>query len=216
MKGYKPILILLLLLLTPLVSVSHAQYWFQYGARGGSDSYDNSGAKVTIQTISTQNPKSGSMAFWVGETLSNGAFLQEGYLVTNQSGLYPSLCNQHGCSQSTYVTKGAPEWFYEYFNSGASTSFLGAVGMNDSAGGNGTTHTYGFYSKGNVWYFFMDNNTLGHVDLGTNNSGKTPQRHSPRLQTPQTRIHIQYPFCSRISPRIGTASSFRSRRDTHT
>jgi hypothetical protein len=167
MRGYR--LILLLLLVTPLVS--NAQYWFQYGARGGSESYDNSGAKVTIQTISTQNLQSGSMAFWVGETLSNGAFLQEGYLVTNQSGLYPSMCNQYGCSQSTYVSKDAPEWFYEYFTSSASASFMGAVGANDSAGRNGTLHTYGFYSKGDAWYFFMDNNTLGHIDLGTNTSG---------------------------------------------
>ena len=162
-------LILLMLLALPLVC--NAQYWFQYGVRAGSSTYYNSGAKVTIQTISNQNPRSGSIAFWVGENLNNGAFLQVGYLVTNQTGLYPSLCSPSGCSKEEYVTKGSTEWFYEYFDAGTGTSFLGAVGANDSAGANGTSHTYGFYSKGNYWYFFMDNKTLGEVNLGTNSSG---------------------------------------------
>ncbi len=167
MRGYN--LFLLALLLLPIVS--NAQYWFQYGARGGSESYFNSGAKVSIQTISTQSPQSGSMAFWVGEDLSNGAFLQSGYLIPNESGLYPSLCSASGCTAKEYIVKGEPEWFYEYFNSGTGAAFLGAVGPAGSAGNNGTTHTYGFYSSGDTWYFFMGNETVGSVNLGTNNSG---------------------------------------------
>ncbi len=163
---------LALLLLLALPAICGAQYWFQYGARGGPDSYMNSGAKVTIQTIYGQNPISGSLAFWVGETLSNGAFLQAGYLITNRTGLYPSMCTDLGCSKQTYITKGSAEWFYEYFNSETGQSFLGAVGDNGSAGANGTFHTYGFYSKGSSWYFFMDNTTLGSVNLGTGDSGE--------------------------------------------
>lgn len=168
MKGYSIALLALLL----FSNVVHSQYWFQFGARAGQTSYYNNGAKVSIQTIANQTPSSGSIAYWVGENLANGAFLQVGYLITNRSGLYPSLCTASGCSQRTYLAAGSTEWFYEYFTSGSSGNiFMGAIGPNDSAGTDNSTHTYGFYSKGNTWYFFMDNATLGSVDLGVNNSG---------------------------------------------
>ncbi len=167
MRGYS--FIILLLIALPLVA--NAQYWFQYGARAGTSAYYNTGAKVTIQTVLNQSPKTGSEAFWVGENLNNGAFLQVGYLVTNESGAYPSSCTVSGCSQKVYLKAGSPEWFYEYFNSGSGIAFLGSIGPNDSAGNNNSTHTYGFYSSGDVWYFFMDNTTLGSANLGSDNSG---------------------------------------------
>ena len=168
MKGYSFAILLLLL----LANVVHSQYWFQFGARSGQTAYYNTGAKVTVQTLTNQTPMSGSIAYWVGENLANGAFLQVGYLITNRSGLYPSFCTASGCSQRTYLAAGSTEWFYEYFTSGSSNNaFMGAIGPNDSVGTGGSLHTYGFYSKGNAWYFFMDNQTLGSIDLGTNNSG---------------------------------------------
>lgn len=167
MKGYR--LALLLLLLLP--AVVNAQYWFQSGARGGQSSDYNSGARVAIQTLANQSVSDGSIAFWVGETLQNGAFIQAGYLVSNQSGDYSSQCTASGCGPSEYLSKGAPEWFFEYFNPGNNSQFLGSVGPNSSAGLNGTFHTYGFYSVGDTWYITMDNRTLGSIDLGTGNSG---------------------------------------------
>ena len=168
MKGYSFAILLLVL----FANVVHSQYWFQFGARSGQSAYYNTGAKVTVQTLTNQTPMSGSIAYWVGENLANGAFLQVGYLITNRSGLYPSFCTASGCSQRTYLAAGSTEWFYEYFTSGSLDNvFMGAIGPNDSVGAGGSLHSYGFYSKGNTWYFFMDNQTLGSVDLGTNNSG---------------------------------------------
>ncbi len=168
MKGYSFAILVLLL----FANVVHSQYWFQFGARSGQTAYYNTGAKVTIQTLTNQTPMSGSIAYWVGENIANGAFLQVGYLITNRSGLYPSFCTSSGCSQRTYLAAGSTEWFYEYFAPGASDNvFMGAIGPNDSAGTGGSLHTYGFYSKGNDWYFFMDNQTLGSVNLGANDSG---------------------------------------------
>lgn len=166
MKGYK--LVLAFLVLLPLVS---AQYWFQSGSRGGHSTEFNNGAMVTIQTLTSQNTKSGSVAYWVGEDLQNGAFLQAGYVIENQSGRYPSYCNASGCGNYEYISAGSPEWFYEYFPPGSSNMFLGAIGPNASAGSNNTLHTYGFYSNGTRWYFTMDGHTLGDVNLGTNTSG---------------------------------------------
>ncbi len=166
MKGYKAIIALFL-----IIQCVGAQYWFQSGARGGQSSQFNSGASVTIQTFIDNNTGSGSIAFWVGEDLQNGAFLQTGYVIENQSGRYPTYCDMNGCSQYEYISAGAPEWFYEYFPPGNSNNFLGAVGPNDSAGANGTFHTYGFHSQGSNWTFTFDGANLGKINLGANTSG---------------------------------------------
>ncbi|MCL4365082.1 MAG: hypothetical protein M1569_02010 [Candidatus Marsarchaeota archaeon] len=168
MKGYNLLSLFILLLLLPL---SSAQYWFQSGVRAGTGSYFNHGAKISIQTVSNQNVNHGSMAFWTGETLADDSFLQVGYLIPNESGYYPTNCTVNGCASRTYLSKGAPEWFYEYFSGTGTHTFTGNIGPNDSAGPNGSIHTYGFFSSGDKWSFFMDGKILGAVFLGTNNSG---------------------------------------------
>jgi len=134
-------------------------YWFQFGIKSGGNASFNNGARVEIQTIVPQNITNGSLVFWIGETLSNGAFLQVGYTINNK------------------VDSRNAEWFYEYFPSNSQGSLLvpgnysGAIGPNGSAGANGTFHTYGFYSIGDTWYFTFDGKVIGNTDLGTNNSG---------------------------------------------
>ncbi|MHB1830317.1 MAG: hypothetical protein ACYCO0_02895 [Candidatus Micrarchaeaceae archaeon] len=171
MREYRSVLLLALLFLSvPLIV--NAQYWFQSGARAGPGSSYNNGAKVSIETVYNQGTSSGSMGFWVGETLQNGAFIQAGYLIPNETGYYPSGCTDSGCSSSQLLKKGTAAWFFEYFTQGGSKSnFLGSIGPNASAGQSGSFHAYGFYSKGDIWYIFMDNSTLGEVNLGANSSG---------------------------------------------
>ena len=162
----------LLFILT--ASIANAEYWFQSGARAGNSAAWNNGAMVSIQTIEPQHPVSGSMAFWVGENLDNGAFLQIGYTIENQTGEYPNNCTTAGCSGHVYLTAGNATWFYEYFLPGKNSSFLGELGPDGAAGPNGTFHTYGFYSLGNTWYFLFDGKVIGKVDLGTDSSGPNP------------------------------------------
>jgi hypothetical protein len=126
---------------------------------------------VSIETVVYKQQISGSIAYWVGEDLQNGAFLQTGYVVENQSGRYPSYCDINGCSKYEYLSAGAPEWFYEYFPPGNNNNFLGGIGPNDSAGANGTFNTYSFYVNGTTWYFAMNGNVIGRADLYTNTSG---------------------------------------------
>ncbi len=171
MREYRFAMLFALLLLASPLTVN-AQYWFQSGARAGPGSSYNSGARVSIETVYNQTTSSGSMGFWVGETLQNGAFLQAGYLVPNETGYYPSNCTASGCTSSRFLKKGTAAWFFEYFTQGGGKStFLGSIGPSSSAGQNGSFHTYGFYSNGGTWSIFMDNSTLGEVDLGTNSSG---------------------------------------------
>jgi hypothetical protein len=153
------------------VSITQAEYWFQVGARGSSSSSNNNGASVEIETVLPQNPITGSMGFWTGETLPNGAFLQVGYIIENETGNYPTNCTINGCSSNEYLTAGNAEWFYEYFPPRENQTFLGSVGPDGSAGNNGQFNTYSFYSLGNTWYFLFNNKTLGKAVLGVSNSG---------------------------------------------
>jgi len=152
-------------------------YWFQFGIKSDSSASFNNGARVEIQTIVPQNITNGSLAFWVGETLSNGAFLQVGYVIQSKTGYYSAICNENGCANAEKIKAGDAEWFYEYSLSNtqgnllSSRKYFSAFGPDGSAGANGTFHTYGFYSIGNTWYFTFDGKVIGSTDLGTNNSG---------------------------------------------
>ena len=174
MKRYRLLIAIFSVLM--VLNVAYAGYWFQFGARGGVSSQSNQGASLSIQTITPQNVSTGAPAFWLGEDLANGAFLQMGYLVVNQSGSYPSYCTRSGCTKYEDLEANQAEWFYEYFPQNYSGSdFLGAVGPAGSAGDNSIFNTYGFYYNGTGWNFVFNGNVMGSVNLGSGNSGV----HSP-------------------------------------
>jgi hypothetical protein len=173
MKKYD--LIVVIISLMSLVGAAQAQYWFQSGANGGVNSQNNNGGGVSIQTISPQQETIGSLAYWVGETLSNGAFVQMGYEVPNQTGYAPQNCTPSGCSNTTLYQQGVPAWFWEYFTTnGNQNTFYGEIGPSGSAGLNGTFHNYSFNSSGDVWNFWFDGQNIGSINLGTSSSGSNP------------------------------------------
>lgn len=171
MKKYSAFFAGMLILLLALACSVQANYWFQSGVVVANGADYNNGASVQIETIAPQNLTTGSMAFWVGESLSNGAFIQTGYSISNQSGNLTTGCTLGGCSGTEPVTAGDAEWFYEYFSPGNNVTFYGTTGPDGSAGANGTFNTYAFYSVGNVWHFLFNNNSVGIVDLGASGSG---------------------------------------------
>ena len=155
-----------------LIHTAAAQYWFQTGVRGPNDAAFNNGAGITIQTI-WQNATDGSLGFWVGEDLSNGAFIQAGYEITNSTGYYSSSCLN--TTKSVYIQAGKPTWFWEYFSQNSNNEiFCGGIGPNGSGGVNGTFNTYSFRSTGDVWNTYFNNQLIGSVNLGTSNSGPNP------------------------------------------
>jgi hypothetical protein len=172
MRRFELQLVFLLLLLSLATGMPSAGYWFQSGARASGTSSNNNGASVEIETVLPQQLGFGTMGFWVGENLPNGAFLQVGYVIENQTGNYPINCTVGGCSGSAFVSAGDAEWFYEYFLPGdLKDAFLGSIGPDGSAGVNGDVNTYSFYSLGNTWYFQFNNQTIGSANLGVSNSG---------------------------------------------
>ena len=151
-----------------------AQYWFQSGARGGSSSAFNNGASVSIETV-YQNATNGSIGLWVGEDLSNGAFIQAGYEIPNQSGLYPASCNANGCNGSVSLVAGKPSWFWEYFPADyQGGQFFGGIGPGNGVGPEGGFNTYSFNSTGDVWSAYFNSKFIGSVDLGASYSGANP------------------------------------------
>ncbi|MGC9129677.1 MAG: hypothetical protein ACP5GB_02225 [Candidatus Micrarchaeia archaeon] len=198
MRRFRIIFVLLATLF--LTSSVIAQYWFQFGARSGNSASQNNGASVEIQTIIPQNLTAGSLGFWVGEILSNGAFIQVGYLIENATGNYPALCTESGCSGYQYIKAGDAEWFYEYFPPNVNNGFFGAIGPDGSAGLNGTFHKYGFYSIGNSWYFTFDNNVIGSVNLGTGTSGpQVPAAFGELANTSNANTYIRNVIFSNLS-----------------
>ena len=125
---------------------------------------DNSGASVSLMTQYTNGSTMESE--WIGETLSNGAFIQVGYVIQNKTAWYKTANNQKG----TLLKKGVPTWFWEYFpaNEPNETVFYGDIGINGSVGLNGTYNIYSIRSKGNIWYIYLNNQTIGNVSLGAN------------------------------------------------
>lgn len=167
--GYATLAVIIVLV---LANTAAAQYWFQTGVRGAQSTNFNNGAGVTIQTV-YQNATNGSIGFWVGEDLSNGAFIQVGYEITNTSGYYSSSCTNN--TKSVFLHAGIPTWFWEYFPVGANNNeFCGGIGENGSVGQAGKFNSYSFRSTGDVWSAYFNNNLIGSVDLGASNSGQNP------------------------------------------
>jgi len=158
-----------MLLLLAFAGTAQAQYWFQSGAKASSSSSRNIGTSIAIQTV-YQNVSIGSLGFWVGEDVANGAFIQVGYEIPNVTGYYTSPCLNS--STGVYLKAGVPTWFWEYFLSGQpSNNFCGGIGQVGSVGKNGDWNVYALKSNGNVWTAYMNNRSLGSIDLGVSTSG---------------------------------------------
>ncbi len=158
-----------------MASLANAQYWFQSGASGDSRSAQNYGGSVQIETVTPQHVVNGSLAYRVGESLSNGAFIQVGYEIPNQSQSLPANCDPIACHGSVYVNASQPIPFWEYFLAGVnSTDFYGSVGGDGLLGANGTFNTYSFNSSGNTWSVYVNGKKFGSVNLYASSSGANP------------------------------------------
>src|SRR2546425_9552631 len=109
---------------------STGAYWFQVGATGDSSSAGHYGASVMIRTVYDQ-ANNDAHSYWVGGYLSNGAFVQVGYLTTVSTDGSPYCC----------------AWFYEYFLSQNSSCCSPVIGAELSAGPGGLWDPYKKESK---------------------------------------------------------------------
>ena len=154
----------------PLLSVKNdsptAWHHLQVGAWGNQDSVGNLGVQAEIETRSYNVSNSAEDAFWIGNVLSNGAFIQFGYLLLSP-GYY--CLTAHVTSNSTTCTGiddtvsiGDARWFWAYFpNAKNIGEWYYEFGLRNSAGINATWHLYSILpSNSGDWSFQMDGVTI--------------------------------------------------------
>ena len=134
---------------------------FQVGAKGDNGSIGSMGAKADIRThIYSITPPDTADAFWVGDNLGGGGFIQFGYQL--QSGNYclkgEFMGTQTNClSQTEFLQNSDPRWFWEYWPNAAGQDFYFGIGPSFSAGAEGSWHTYEIEPNDrNGWSFVLD------------------------------------------------------------
>ena len=133
----------------------------QVGAWGDEASVGNMGVQVAIQTNAYNVSSHGTDAFWVGDVLSDGAFVQFGFILPSP-GYY--CLNGHvtgagtSCLGAGNIGFADARWFWSYFpNARDVTDWYYGFGSANSAGVNGTWHLYSIQpSASGDWAFVLD------------------------------------------------------------
>lgn len=153
-----------LLLLSTIVDgyvSAQRQMNIQAGAWGDEGSIANMGVRAEIRThVYVLNEQDLGDAFWVGDNLDNGGFIQFGYQIESP-GRYcvkgQIVGGASECSRSDTLTDADARWFWEYFPNLKGADFYFGVGAFGSVGSNGTWHQYTITpSAKGEWAFYLD------------------------------------------------------------
>jgi len=148
----------------------------QVGAWGDEASVGNMGVQVEIQTNTYNVSSLWTDAFWVGDILSDGSFVQFGYIISSP-GYY--CLNGHVTGVGTSCLGAADNigfsdarWFWSYFPNARDVSdWYYGFGSAKSAGVNGTWHLYSIQpSASGDWTFVMDGVSVYSSDVSVTTS----------------------------------------------
>ena len=149
----------------PLPSVNDSQSGdqpVQVGAWGDESSVGNRGVQADIQTNAYNSSGQSEDAFWVGDVLNDGGFVQFGYVVLNP-GYYcltaHIISDAPAClGPGDNFGSADPRWFWAYFPSARNVQdWYYGFGPTNSAGANGTWHLYSISpSEFGNWSFNLD------------------------------------------------------------
>jgi PKD domain len=160
--------------LQPLQSVNDSQslnHPVQVGAWADEASVGNGGVQVEILTNTYNVSSPGEDAFWVGDVLSDGGFIQFGYLILSP-GYY--CLNAHITENGTLCSGSASvvgildtRWFWAYFpNMQVVNDWYYGFGPQDSVGTNATWHLYSIVPGiSDDWSFVLDGLTVYSSDF---------------------------------------------------
>ncbi|HUK51537.1 MAG TPA: hypothetical protein VLV18_10900, partial [Terriglobales bacterium] len=150
----------------PVSSGAEGWYSVQVGALGDTPANGSAGIRVQIQTISYPVHKPDlSDSFWVGNTLTDGAFIQFGYQI--EPGYF---CLRGQVANGTNTCSGGAglvgesdaRWFWQYWPDAKGPDYYYAKGPAGSVGSSGEWHTYAIVpNHENGWNFELDG---VHVD----------------------------------------------------
>ena len=185
----------LLILLTAYVMASESasaqtEYNLQVGASGDEASRGNMGVGVEIRTNSYLVSSGFWHAFWVGDNLANGAFIQFGYqLQHNYLCLYGERVGDYN------YCKGSPDhigyrdarWFWQYWPDPHVVDFYYADGPANSAGSDGSWHLYQILATANGWSFVLDGKTVWNF-----NNFKSTESRDPAFMVAEEGAYTPY------------------------
>lgn len=141
-------------------------YNIQVGALGDDSSRGNIGVGVEIRTsIFPLARQDSADAFWVGDNLQNGAFIQFGYIIQTPGNycLYGELVNNTQTCFGSLDTVGSGDarWFWQYWPNGTTNDLYFGLGPMDSAGSDGSWHLYQILPDvANGWNFILDGQSV--------------------------------------------------------
>jgi len=166
------IAIIVVLLALTVIPVANAQVEFnlQVGATAESASLGNIGIRADIRThiYGVMKPDLAD-AFWVGNNLENGSFIQFGFIL--QPGSYclaGKITGDHVDCRSKYELIGGSDarWFWEYWPNASNPDFYFGTGGNNSAGQEGSWHNYEIEPDAeNGWAFILDGHQVGNFSV---------------------------------------------------
>ena len=155
------IAILVLLIVTSTPIAAQGEFNLQVGATADGGSLGNIGISADIRTNSYNVSRPDlADAFWVGNNLQNGSFIQFGYIL--QPGSYclaGKIIGDHVDCRTKYVQIGESDarWFWEYWPNASNPEFYFGTGGNGSAGAQGSWHNYRIEpSRQDGWAFIFD------------------------------------------------------------
>jgi hypothetical protein len=148
------------------------QYSFQVALWGDRDSRGNIGVGAEIRTrTSLIHPPISTEAFWVGDNLEDGAFVQFGYVlqpVGNYCVTSVVLEGHHKCvGGSVPLRASEAAWFWEYFpNRNIIDTYYAGLGPSGSAGFNDTWHQYSILPNSvEGWDFMLDGRKVSTASI---------------------------------------------------
>jgi len=147
---------------------------FKVGAWGDDASRNNRGVEVRIETRTYNSAENSFNYFWVGDDLSDGAFIQFGYAL--EPGVH---CLRGSVLQGTLTCVGASEsimnsdarWEWQYWPDLSKSDFYFGIGPSASVGQNATFHEYAITENSlNTWSFMLDGETVAQTPFPANPS----------------------------------------------
>ncbi len=158
---------LTLLLLVSPHPLDAAAYSLQVGASGGAESIGSLGVRAEIRTRLYQVNPPESDAFWVGNHLDGGAFIQFGYEL-DYAGAYCDRAKveigmSSTCFGKTSSVNGSEAlWSWQYWPNGSEYYY----DTGNLSGNNGTWHLYTIMpNPQGGWTFLLDSQQVANATL---------------------------------------------------
>ena len=138
----------------------------QVGVVADQSSANSNGVRVAIRTNIYHAQENEMDYFWVSTNLSNGAFVQFGYSL--QPGNY---CLKGEMISADFICLASwdiigfsdARWQWQYWPNKYGIDYYWGIGPVNSAGSNGTWHTYSIVANGTSWSFQLNGKEVDHV-----------------------------------------------------